>query len=198
MKLTIRITVLLMALLVGAAVARADTVSLRSFVRVAPGAPLTLGDVADLSGPDAQALASIVVQPAGEALADVDMSRIREVLKSHPKLNLGRVELSGSICRVRPAIADTVAAPAPAPRAPDPVGETVKDRVAARIANALSADPADLKLEFEDQADLLRTPVAGRTVAVQPTGQSDKMSISIRIYQGDTIIAQGVARVNIQ
>jgi len=76
--------------------------------------------------------------------------------------------------------------------------ETVKDRVAARIATALSADPADLNLSFEDQADLLATPVAGRTVAVQPTGISDKMSMSVRVYEGDVIIAQGVARVSVQ
>jgi flagella basal body P-ring formation protein FlgA len=182
----------------GAAGAAADTVTLRSFVRVAPGAALTLGEVAELSGPDAQALASVIVMAAGEMESSLDLSRIRELLKAQPGLNLGRLELSGSVCRVRraaPAPA-VVATPAPA-RTPEPVGETVKDRVAARIASTLNADPANLKLDFEDQADLLRTPVAGRTIAIQPTGQSDKMSMSIRVYEGDTIVAQGVARVGV-
>jgi flagella basal body P-ring formation protein FlgA len=199
MKTALRTTLLLLALLIGAAGARADTVTLRSFVRVAPGAALTLGDVAELSGPDAQALASIIVMAAGDMDTSLDMTRIRELLKAHPGLNMGRLELSGSVCRVRQSAPAPVPTQAPAPpRAPEPVGETVKDRVAARIAMALNADPGDLRLEFEDQADLLRTPVAGRTVAIQPTGQSDKMSMSIRVYQGDTIVAQGVARVGVQ
>lgn len=199
MRRSLRAVFVLLALAIGAAGARADTLTLRSFVRVAPGAALTLGDVAELSGPDAQSLASIVVVAAGEMDTSLDMSRIREVLKAQPGLNMGRLELSGSVCRIRQASAAApVATAPPSAHAPEPAGETVKDRVAERIAATLNADAADLKLEFEDQADLLRMSVAGRTVAIQPTGQSDKMSLSIRVYQGDAIVAQGVARVGVQ
>jgi flagella basal body P-ring formation protein FlgA len=181
--------------------ALADTIAMKTFVRVAPGAPVTLGDVADLSGPDAESLAGTVLLPADRAAesASVDVVAVREALKAIPRLNMGRLQLSGSACRIRVWAADS--GPAPAARAakpPVPIGETVKDRVGARIASALSADPVDLKLDFEDQAELLAMPVAGRTVAVQPTGISDKMAMSIRVYDGDMIVSQGVARVAVQ
>src|SRR6185369_996943 len=99
MRRALRTTLLLLALAIGVSGAVADTVTLRSFVRVAPGAALTLGEVAELSGPDAQALASVIVMAAGEMESSLDLSRIRELLKAQPGLNLGRLELSGSVCR---------------------------------------------------------------------------------------------------
>jgi flagella basal body P-ring formation protein FlgA len=182
---------------------RADTVALKTFVRVAPGAAVTIGDVADLSGADAEAVRGIViVQSSGEAGSSVpvDLPRVREALKTQPRLNLGRLVFSGGTCMVRVGLPEALpASSTPSrPTAAAVPQETVKDRVAARIAGALSADPADLNLSFEDQADLLATPVAGRTVAVQPTGISDKMAMSVRVYEADTIIAQGVARVGVQ
>jgi flagella basal body P-ring formation protein FlgA len=187
-----------------ASIARADTVALKSFVRVAPGAAVTLGDVADLAGAEAEAVRGVVVvQNPGEAGSSVpvDLPRVRDALKALPKLNLGRLVFSGGTCTVRVGLPEAlpVASSTPSrPAAPAIPQETVKDRVALRIASALSADPSDLNLSFEDRFDLLATPVAGRTVAVQPTGISDKMAMSVRVYEGDTIVAQGVARVGVQ
>jgi flagella basal body P-ring formation protein FlgA len=181
-----------------------DTIKLRSFTKAAPGAALTLGNVAELSGPVAEGLADVVVLPEAQAsgTASVDLAMVREVLKAQPRLNMGRLDISGSTCLVR--FATPQASPARtagaggAAKASAPVGETVKDRIAARIAVVLGADPSDLMLTFDDQADLLATSVNGRTVAVQQTGLSDRMSMAVRVYEGDVIFTQGVVRVGVQ
>ena len=177
-------------------------VTLKTATKVAPGTVVTLGDIADLSGTDADGLRGIVILPAGPgtgSTASVDLHLVRQTLEKQAKVNLGRLVFSGSTCLVRVATPDagTKASPS-APRAQVVMGETVKDRVAARIASALGADPTDLQLNYEDQQELLMMPVSGRTVAVQPTGISDKMAMAIRVYEGDMVLAQGVARVTVQ
>src|SRR4051812_46649924 len=70
---------------------RADTIALKSFMRVPPGSPVTLADVADLSGAEAEGLGSVVVlaaAPAPGAAASVDLAQIRRVLEGQPKLNM--------------------------------------------------------------------------------------------------------------
>src|SRR3954462_5368706 len=87
----------------------ADTIALKSFMRVPPGVPVTLADVADLSGTEAEGLGSVVVlvaAPAPGAAASVDLAQIRRVLEGQPKLNMGRLTISGTSCSVRGAAAD--------------------------------------------------------------------------------------------
>jgi flagella basal body P-ring formation protein FlgA len=183
-----------------AGLARADSISLRTFARVNPGAAVTLGDVAELSGAEAQGLAGLIICGAGDAATSVELGRVRQSLKSQAGVNMGHFELSGGTClirRVEAVVVATTPAAVAKPVAPAAPVEMVKDRVAARIAMALGADPSDLKLDFEDQQALLSTPTGGRTIAVQPTGTSDKISLSIRVYEGDTIVAQGVVRVGV-
>jgi flagella basal body P-ring formation protein FlgA len=183
---------------------QADTIALRTFVRVSPGAALTISDLAELSGPDAEAQGGVVVVSGSASRAPgstmtVDLARVREALEKQAKLNFGRLTLSGTTCLVR-VVAPEQAAPVvkhtSTPAAP--TGETVRDRVAARIAVALAAAPSDLKLSFEDQADLLAMSTAGRTVTIQPTAMGDRIPMSIRVYEGDTIVSQGTARVGVQ
>src|SRR5947207_887380 len=92
-----RVLALIVVFLLGAGEARGDTVALRSFARVAPGAAVTVGDVAELSGAEAEGLRGLVVQEGGQAGATVmvDLARVREVLKGQAKLNMGRLTVSG-------------------------------------------------------------------------------------------------------
>jgi flagella basal body P-ring formation protein FlgA len=183
-----------------ATAALGDTIKLRSFTKATPGAALTLGNVAELSGPVAEGLADVVVLPEAQATGtvSVDLAMVREVLKAQPRLNMGRLDVSGGTCTVRFAKTEAAASRPATAKAAAPTGETVKDRIAARIAIVLGADPSDLMLTFDDQADLLGTSVNGRTVAVQQTGLSDRMSMAVRVYEGDVIFTQGVVRVGVQ
>src|SRR5436190_1231133 len=83
----------------------------------------------------------------------------------------------------------------PAAAAPAPSGDTVRARVAAKIAELLGVPGDALRLSFEEtRSDLLNTPTLGRTVAVQAMGASDRLNLSVRVYAGDRLIASGPVR----
>src|SRR4051812_38299552 len=183
------------------------TITLRSMVRVNPEKGVVLGDIADLSGRDAQAEQGLVIvadpktelATAGAAGVRVDLARVRQALEKNSKLNLGRLVMSGGQCIMRAEVAASDS-PAPTPAKPciaAPGVETVRDRVASRIASTLNADITDLKLTYEDQPELLATPAAGRTVAVQVGGVGDRMALGVRVYEADRVVAQGTVRVSV-
>lgn len=189
---------LLLCIAAGAARAQ-STIALRTLARVEPGHAITLADVAELTGPDAQDLAGVVVFTPAEAAvnARVDLARVRSQIERNPKVNLGRLSFSGASCTIRTAISDAPAAPTAPALTPISQGETVRNRVEDRIAAAMGVPAADLRLAFEDHPDLLALSTAGRTIAIQPTATSDRMPISVRVYQGDRLLTQATIRVGI-
>src|SRR5215471_6144008 len=68
-------------------------IELKSSARTAPGATVTLRDVATLTGPDATALAETRIQPSGTTIGIED---VRKALEG--KVNWGRVSLRGGVC----------------------------------------------------------------------------------------------------
>jgi flagella basal body P-ring formation protein FlgA len=57
----------------------------------------------------------------------------------------------------------------------------------------------DLKIVWPDRhAEFLLQPVDGRTVHVQPVGTSERMPLSIRIYDGDRIVRTEIVRAEIR
>jgi flagella basal body P-ring formation protein FlgA len=204
--------VALVAICVGALAARAQSdvqpgtpslITLRSLARVEPGKAVTLGDVAQLRG-DAVLLADAVVLAAPEVKASefrVGLLQVRQAVEKASRGAEGRTSFSGSSCLVRVVSTQQTPAPAaassPVPGVPTPQVENVRDHVRARIAQACNAQIADLRLTFEDGAELLDTPTAGSTVAVAPTATSDKMPLSVRVYRGDMLVAQGTVRVTV-
>jgi flagella basal body P-ring formation protein FlgA len=171
---------------------------------VQAGAPVRVADVAEIQGGDVDGLGDVVVMAAAEVAkaagpARVDLAMVRAAVEKNGKISLGRLTFSGSACVVRVMQEQT---PAPVAKVAAPVKavakvETVRERVAARIAQTLGVAEGDLKLNFEDSTELLAMPTAGRTVAVQPAAMGDRMPINIKVYKGDALLAQGVARVGV-
>lgn len=202
-----RMAALVLALALGwTAAARAqDEVTLRGAAEVDGERPVLLGEVADLRGPAAEALASIVVLdkwPASEGWTTLELSAVKTALGASPRVNWGRLALNGSSCVVRRAAAAPAAAPAAEPAAAaEParaeVGKSrVRDLIPARIAQLLSLDEASLRLEYEDSAaELLNTPVEGRQVEITPSGMADRVPLAVRVYEKDRIAASGSVRV---
>lgn len=181
----------------------ASAVALKTLVRVQPGTAVTLADVAELRG-DVGELRGVGVLSSSETQGGsirVELSRVRELVEKNGRSLVGRTTFSGSVCVVR-VIAGEPRSAAISPTAPPspsdaPKVETVRDYVRARIAQACGADLADLRLTFEDNAELLDTPTSGRTVAVSPAAMSDRMPLTVRVYRGDLLVAQGVVRVGV-
>jgi flagella basal body P-ring formation protein FlgA len=180
-----------------------STVALRPWARIAPGEPVRIADVADLQGPEAEALASIVLVTPEELARSprVELAQVRAAAEKQARVNLGRISFSGGVCNVRtvtPPSASAASGPSAAPQTqPAPAGDTVRRHVAARIAQTLGVGESDLRLTFEDGADLLALPTSGRTVAVQPAAISERMPVNVRVYRGDRIEAEGTIRVGV-
>jgi flagella basal body P-ring formation protein FlgA len=195
-------------LCVTAAIARSQgtapsSITLKTLARVDAGAPVLLGDIAQLMG-KATSLSDVPVLGADQlkaGTARVGLLQVRQAVEKAARGSEGSTSFSGSSCLVRvnaarpEAAKPTTGLPPPAPAAAQ--GETVRDHVRTRIAQACNAEPSDLRLTFEDSDSLLDTPTAGLTVAVAPAAISDRMPINIRVYRGDFLLAQGVARVTV-
>ena len=203
-------TLAMLTLALAATVAHAQEIVLRGSVRIEPGRPALLGDVADLSGPGADALARLVVAPDVSALASgwvrVDAAAVRVAIAAHDETLAELAVIRGTACHVRANALPVAVVERPARFAEDPapdarryVGEpTVRGHVATRIAWILGVDPGDLRLSCEgSDADLLATPIADRVVEVQPTGRSDRLPLAVRVYDANGIVASGTVRVGV-
>ena len=97
----------LCALLLGFGASAQDSLTLRSSVTLAPGSPVTIADIADVRGEQAQSLRAVVVLDAASAakrdpdgFLSISLADIRSVLMNRKDVNLGRLSLSGGRVRV--------------------------------------------------------------------------------------------------
>lgn len=191
-------------LALAAGFARADDVKLRHSAMVAPGAPVLLSDVAELSGEKAQALAGVQVLPAQPRAGSVDVSiaDVRQALERDGRVNWGAISLSGRRCsveRVDDAPAKTKAITSePAPARVD-AGPVLKGVITQRVTQLLGVSADDIRLTFDARAqELLATPVSGRTVDLQPTAKADRLPLAIRIFEGEREILSTTTWVKVE
>ncbi len=182
----------------GAGCALADgTITLRPAVRVAAGAPIVLSTIATLEGPEAVALGGLAIERRGESVTIED---IREAIGADPSVHWGKLTLAGSRCRV---VRIEPAKPAPVANAPivEPAPEAtasepdVRSIVSPRIAAALGVPADRFRMELDragPDGAILDEPIAGRTIDIRPIGVSDRLPISITIYEQDRLIPRGV------
>lgn len=165
---------ILALLAVGAVGVRADSVQLHSQA-VVGGTEITLGDVAELDGPTARALGSLVVGrfPGSATEVTVTFDTVHRHMES-AAVNLAALTVRGArSCRVVNAAADGVApAPAPGPITlpvpatgvvADPTPEaispeaddvpTVSQRITDQLERLTAADPNALAVTFRGDAD---------------------------------------------
>lgn len=185
--------------------ARGDgTITLRSAVRLAPGAPARLGDIAALEGPDALALADLVLLESARIAPgvwqEIDLPLLRRTIEAARPGASSRLAFAGRACAVtalappREVEAEEVPAPeAQSPRfAPGTVGAAAEDI----ISTTLGASRDDLRLAFDAaDADLLNLALAGRSADIRPSGASSRIPLSITILEGDRIVRAEIIRV---
>ncbi len=161
----------------------ADTVRLIASVRIAPGAAITLADVADLDGEEAESLAKIVVGRGEEGAFELGVERLRQQLVV-AGANMRKLELVGEKSVVRP-LREAAASGAPAAnthlsagplagsqpgsqpgmRVIDPsahAGSTTPLGLVCEIVrNAFGPEACDLRLELSSEHLDRLTPIAG-------------------------------------
>jgi len=206
---TSRSIAILVVLLLAFAARAQTSVVLGRGVRVDVDRPVTLGDVAEITGDDAERLGAIVLIPdlhaehVSSEPFDVDIERVRQVLDREDQINWALVSLSGSTCRIiqvdqaeldalRHIVTDPAADAAPAR------GPTLRDAIRWRLAAHFGVDHDDLRLGFDVRdAKKLAALTLGRQVEVTPTGESDKMPLRYTIYDGDRIEQTGILSVRV-
>lgn len=172
----------------------------------------TLGEIADVSGVDAERLSDVQVRPGMLGKGDqatISVDDVRSALNGlSPRVNWGRVTLSGSACSVNfRTISDKAAIAEPGRRSaeshqdatPQPIDDelslgTVRSAVIARLIDLYTVTPQDLRLGFDsgdaEVLDLSASDPATRRVDVQPGGgaSSGRVPVSVLIYDGDRVV----------
>lgn len=186
-------------------------VTLRGSAKAASDAKITIGDVADIRGDDADAITKVVLAERANTLREIDSSRspgwreitvadVRAALDK-ARINLGRTTLRGSVCAVRvggeePAREAKTERSATTKKAePTEVDfsgvETMRHRVALAMSRHLNVETIDMRLAFDDRDNaFLSQNVAGRRVDVQPAAASanDVIPSRVYIYQGERMV----------
>lgn len=194
----------LVALLASADFARSQsTIELRSTVKAATDAPITLATVAILSGSDAETLGNIeLAGPAGgSGQRVITVQDVRRAIDEHGKVNWGRIMLRGSRCTVLTAAppAKSVSAAKKAELPPKPVDpNSVRAAVSERICRIVQAEPANLRLSYAPEDDeFLNESLIGRTLEIKPTASSDKLPLALTIYEKDRVVGSRSIRVGV-
>jgi flagella basal body P-ring formation protein FlgA len=205
----LRILAILLVLLASASAAAQSSITLRRSAVLAPagegapgGVPVTLGQIADLSGPDAERLAGVVVLPAAvpPGPVPIELAQVRAALAKE-RVNWARVTLSGSTVSVRFAEQDRPASgaePAAEPKRTFSPAElapagSVHQAIADRLAGLYDVPTADLRLRFPSLADadarLLAEPAGTRRVDVHPgsSSASGRVPLRVELYRGDRL-----------
>ncbi|MFA6046292.1 MAG: flagellar basal body P-ring formation chaperone FlgA [Phycisphaerales bacterium] len=184
--------------------AQGDTIALRPAVTLDASRPLTLADVADISGDEAQKASGVVVSADRVTEGSrIDIPTIRRALEADKAINLGRIRLTGGVCVVRIGAGAPVAnsrwAPVPSAVVATPGVESVRDRITRHLADLFNISVDDLRLSFEDNdAPLLARAIGVSTVSVQPQGSGDRIPLAIRMYEGDRLTVSGSIRVGVE
>jgi flagella basal body P-ring formation protein FlgA len=178
----------------------AGTITLRPGATIESSREVTLGDIADLEGEDAKALAGIRVGFV-EGASEVTIAQVRAALDTR-EVNWGRIALRGSSCAVRiaaPAIVDaSVPTNAPTERVA-PGLETVRDRILATLGELFGAEPDAIRVTLDDAGkDILSRPVHGRRVDIETSSaSSSRIAIRVWMYEGDRLIVDGSVRADV-
>lgn len=175
--------------------------------------PITLMDVADVDGPNADALRSVIITEdlrrlpvAGPGVVSVGLTAVRSALDS-AGVHWGRTVLSGSVCEVRhdwPTESRSVRlerAERAAPQVVDVSGEmTVRKAIALRIASHLDVEPTGLRLLIRAaDASALDRPTGSWRIDVEAGASAASARLPVRVfaYEGDRLAMSQTADVEV-
>lgn len=186
------------------------SIALRKAVTLGGPGPVTLGQLAEVSGPEADRLAGVVILDDGPAVGEarVELAEVRAAL-ARERVNLGRITLSGSGTTVRSSEQVQVKALETSADQPGldpdrPGAGTVHAGLNARLAELFAVEPSDLRLKLPgltaEQRTLLTAASGGRRVEVHPgaSGTSGRVPLRVEIYRGDRLEQTALLTAEVQ
>ena len=203
-----RLVILLVSLIAAGAAFGQGVVTLKPAARLDVDAPITLGDIAKLTG-DAESLAGVVLHqnPAMTSGPDrrltIELEKIRELIAAQSGVGAGQLSIRGDSCQVilRAKLAKQAveAESSPAPKQTKQIGLTVKDHVEAKLIQTLGVKAEHLQFAYDEvDLPLLSTATRGWVVDVQPTGSSAKVPLRITMYDKHGGIRDESIRVGVR
>lgn len=179
-----------------------SVIELRSNAKVASGTPITLSQVAILTGSDAEAFGGVAISTPANGQKAITIQDVRRALDGQGRVNWGRIMLRGSRCSILMAevsATKTIAAQkAKEPQAKPVDPNSVRAAVSERIGRMVQAEPANLRLSFSPEDDeFLNATLTGRTLELKPTASSDKLPMALTIYEKDRIVGSRNVRVGV-
>lgn len=200
---------ILIGLLTTSAVAGggSSTITLRSTVLIETGQTVTLGDIADLIGPEANRLAETTIDttalnagPGG--WRKIDAQGVRVDLESAEPL-WGALQLRGGPCYVRMVTHDPEAAQKspdqPAIDRPATPG-TVRQLAEQWIARAFKAPMRDVEVRWVSATPGLLDHTTARLLPhIDDAGRSNRMALRITLYDADAnVVVEGEAKAEVR
>jgi flagella basal body P-ring formation protein FlgA len=186
------------------------SIALRKDVTLSGPGPVTLGQLAEVSGPEADRLVDVVILDDGPAIGEarVELAEVRAALVRE-RVNLGRITLSGSAATVRsseqvPVKAVEASSDQPGLDPDRPEAGTVHAGLNARLAELFAVEPSDLRLKLPgltaEQRALLSATSGGRRVEVHPgaSGTSGRVPLRVEIYRGDRLEQTALLTAEVQ
>ncbi len=180
-----------------------STITLRSTILAQAGEALTLGDIAQLRGAEAERLAATLIKtsslrPDAAGWRKIDAQAVRTALEEANPM-WGAIQLRGGPTYVR-----TISEAAPtnaeeahhraleAPATPGTVRELAERHIAQRFKGA----PRDIEVRWVEASEgLLDHPTADLLPHLDDAGRSDRMWLSITLYDNEANpIIEGQAR----
>lgn len=189
--LVVLMTALAASVGLGASNARdgVTVVTLRSTVRLAAYAPVTLGALASIEGEQRGALEGLVVSPGEVAPGRwtvVDAGLVREWIAASPARD-GSVIVEGARVNLTRLGASR------------PAGSVVRDHLEVWLRARYGAEEGDLRVRFEERdAAVLGTPTEGRVVEVRAIGSSARPALRVTVYERDSIVLSETVRVGVE
>ena len=194
------IVAILIALLTTPTFAQATRVSLRSSVRLIQDSPITLGDIADIEGPQSSTIGSIPLSTikttdGARGWTVVNATDIRTTLESDKRIHAGSVVIVGvqSSIKQRSAVQDQVTQ--------DPVqpieikasreGPVVKDHIERWLSDRFNTPIDGLRYELRDHdSTFLETSTLHRMVEVREISRRGRVALRVIVYEGEFIVAE--------
>lgn len=180
-------------------------IEMRSTARVAVGDPVTVGDIAQVTGDGAQEAAGVVLierAEAGDGWTEISVQQVRDALKAHG-VRESALSLRGSSCGVLalgPWIrAETTTVKSEPVAKPARAEGTVREEVERVLSEAFGVPARDLRIVYDRRAiAFVDQARSGRSVLARVTGLGDRPSVRVRIFEGERTIDEQTVRCEVR
>lgn len=194
------ITIILVALLTTHAIAQATSVTLRASVRLNQDTPVTLADIAEIDGPQSEAIGSIPLKRIATTRGApgwivAKASDIRLTIEQDERIHAGSVVIVGVESAIK-RVGDATEAPEVLPEsvndtAPIREGPVVRDHIERWLSDRFQTPIEALRYEIrEHDSAFLGSSTRNKLVEIREISRRGRVALRVIVYDGEFIAAE--------